>query len=349
MLNDFDHQQFTFGSLLKKLNIARDPSRIPLVPIAFNIDMGLDDGVSFVNLKHRLTYNPRVFENFEIFLNATGSEQSLILECSYNTQLFSSDSIHKMMNGFIELLSFVVEGPGRAVKEILVPSLRRERNQIKSFSFPNKTIAELFSEQVSRTPDKPALVFENFSLTYRELDEKANQLAHFLKRKGVRAETLVPICVERSANIIIGILGILKAGGAYVPIDPEYPQERINLMIDDCRSQIIICSLPCKNKIRADKNRMLIILEKVWEEINRESKSSPKLETNPDSLAYIMFTSGSTGRPKGVMIENKNVVSLVSGVDYVQLNQHDALLSTGSPSFDATTYEYWECSLMEDY
>ena len=342
IFDDYDHQEFTFGSLLKKLNIPRDPSRVPLVPVVFNMDLGLDDGVAFEGLKHQLFYNARAYENFELSLNASGSEKSLVLEWSYNTRLFKPDTIRSMMEEFEKILRVVVKDPEIRIKDI--PSKQAKQFQIPTSSggYPeDKTIVDLFSEQARITPDRTAILFENTHLTYRELDEISNQLGHYLQKKGMKTETLVPVCIERSVNSLVGILGILKAGAAYVPIDPEYPAERISFMLDDTAAKLIVTSRNCSDKIPPSEKRELVLLEDAWDKILQQPTTAPAKSTGFRGLAYVIYTSGSTGKPKGVMIEQRNVVSLVKATDYVKLSEKDVLLSTGSPSFDATTFEYW--------
>lgn len=340
ILNDYDHQEMTFGRLLKKLKIARDPSRIPLVPVTFNIDIGLDNGVNFHKLKHKTFYEPRGYENFELFVNAMDCEQSLILEWSYNIQLFKPATVQRMVDEFEQLLRSFGNAPDMKINEI--PFLRMPENSFAGFSatmVKYKTIVEYFLEQVEKTPGKTALVFLDQTFTYKQLNEKSNQLAHYLIKNGVTKETLVPICIKRSAEMIIAILGVLKAGGAYVPIDPEYPSERISFMIEDCAADLILRSNECRKKIAHAKNLKIISLDEL--QLGNEPATLPDILIDVKQLAYIIYTSGSTGKPKGVMIDHRNVVSVVKGVDYVHLKASDVLLSTGSFSFDATTFEYW--------
>src|SRR5450432_65458 len=342
IFDDYDHQQFTFGSLLKKLNIARDPARVPLVPVVFNMDMGLDDGVSFEGLRYELFYNPREYENFELSVNASGSEQRFVLEWSYNSQLFKPSTIKNMMEEFEALLMALVAEPEKKIGEIPALRTQRTRNPDHAGEYPkDKSIASLFSEQAALTPDKTALVFENYQLTYRQLEERSNQLAHFLRNKGVGSNSMVPVCIERSLDLLVGILGILKAGAAYVPLDPEYPEERIRFMLQDISSRILLTSRTIRKKLPGIEKLEHILIDEEWNVISRESATPPKISANGKSLAYVMYTSGSTGKPKGVMIENSNVVSLVRGVQYVGLTGNEVILSTGSTSFDATTFEYW--------
>src|SRR5690606_24139267 len=177
-------------------------------------------------------------------------------------------------------------------------------------TFQYKTIVDLFKEQVDRTPDNIAVEFNDDTLSYRELDEKSNQLAHYLQSAGVGEETLVPICVNRSMDMIIGALGILKAGGAYVPIDPEYPIDRILYTIKDTQATVIITESSTVLSNTKIENAKIILLDQEQNTISEQATSSPEVTVKPENLCYIIYTSGSTGRPKGVMIEHRNVVRL---------------------------------------
>ncbi|MCU7552958.1 amino acid adenylation domain-containing protein, partial [Chitinophagaceae bacterium LB-8] len=201
-------------------------------------------------------------------------------------------------------------------------------------------IVSLFEQQVLQTPNNIAVIFEEEQLTYQQLNERSNQLAHYLKSKGVKEETLVPICLDRSVELILAILGILKAGAAYVPLDPHYPQERIAYMLKDTRASLVLSSTKHQAKL-ATTAIELINLEELVDLVSGQPTHNLCLTLSPQQLAYVIYTSGSTGTPKGVLVEHRGVVSLVRQVDYVQLSAADVLLSTGSPSFDATTFEYW--------
>ncbi|MBS1973319.1 MAG: amino acid adenylation domain-containing protein, partial [Bacteroidetes bacterium] len=342
ILDAYDHSQLTFGALLKQLNIARDNSRIPLVPVSFNIETGADDGVAFYGIKHEMIFNPREYETFDISITNGGTEDLPMLLWSYNTHLFKLESIQKMMDDFKALLAVIIQEPDIRLNDI--PVLAKPKIVIEplAFTYPaDRSIVDVFAEQVAKTPKKTAIVFEDTRLSYQELDDKTNQLAHYLVAKGVQKESPVPICVGRSAETIIGILGILKAGGAYVPIDPEYPADRISYMLKDINANIVVTNTLFQSKLLAYSKATLILMDSDWSIINKEPNSTLSNTIAPGQLAYIIYTSGSTGRPKGVMIEHKNVVSLVKGIDYVKLSEQNVLLSTGSPSFDATTFEFW--------
>jgi amino acid adenylation domain-containing protein len=346
ILNDYEHQQITFGSLLKKLNITRDSARVPLVPITFNVDLGLDDGVAFTDATYELVYNPREFENFEISLNVAGSRDKLELQWSYNTQLFKAGGIRQMMESWEHLLRLLVSEPDTAIMELIAPDLHQAIAEDNNIGYPkDKSIAFLFSEQSHRTPLRRAVSLGNETLSYRLLEEKSNQLAHFLKFKGVKKEDMIPVCVEKSADLIVAILGILKSGCAYVPLDPEYPTERIHFMLQDVNARLLLCNRNSLTKLGNLENQLIVLIDEEWKYISQQPTGLPVIESNGSDMAYVMYTSGSTGRPKGVMIENRNIVSLVRGTKYVNLSGKNILLSTGSASFDATTFEYWSMLL----
>src|SRR5262249_13496490 len=170
----------------------------------------------------------------------------------------------------------------------------------------DKRIEQLFEEQVERTPDAVSVVFDGQELTYRELNSRANQLARYLQRQGVAPETLVGICMERSLEMVVGILGVLKVGGAYVPLDPSYPSQRLAFMIRDSRAEVILTQRLVLEHLR-DHRAKMIALDRDWDEIAEESPTNGQIRGSADSIAYVMYTSGSTGEPKGVEIPHRGI------------------------------------------
>ncbi|MDA2157988.1 MULTISPECIES: amino acid adenylation domain-containing protein [Bacillus cereus group] len=219
-----------------------------------------------------------------------------------------------------------------------------ERNQIlcefnnTKIDYPeNKTIHELFEDQVEKTPDNIAVVFENTKLTYKELNERANSLAILLKSKGVKADSIIGIIVEKSVETIVGIMGILKAGGAYLPIDPSYPKERIEYMLKDSESRILLGGNTLVETIKFNGEFIDLFNDDLFVSY---SNNLEKVNNSSD-LAYVIYTSGTTGNPKGVMCEHKNVVRLVKNTNYIEYKNSDRILQTGSMVFDASTFEVW--------
>ena len=189
-----------------------------------------------------------------------------------------------------------------------------------------------------------AVIYEQESLTYQELHERSNQLARYLQKQGVKSETLVPVCVERSIEMIVGILGVLKAGGAYVPVDPDYPQDRITYMLEDTGAKLVLSSTGIKSKLSQSEDIRVIAIDGDWKAIAKEP-GTPPAGTQPEAgqLAYMIYTSGSTGKPKGAMNEHGGIVNrLLWTQDYFQLSSRDAILQKTTFSFDVSVWElFW--------
>jgi len=346
IFDDYDHQQFTFGSLLKKLNIARDASRVPLVPVVFNIDMGLDDGVSFEGLTYELIYNPREYENFEIFLNTTGSGQSLVLEWSYNTGLFKSATIKRMMDEFESLLRVVVATPEIKIKDIpliaskiLHDKLDKWNNTVADYP-KEKTLQDLISDKVHQYPDKIAMRFGERSLTYKSLENASNQLAALLRDLEIGQGDIIGVAVDRSLEMVIILLAIMKSGAAYLPIDPQYPQQRIEFMLEDSSAKILFTSQKYKNRFRTKATEILI--EDAWLKLRDYSDKKIERRITGNDLAYVLYTSGSTGKPKAVQIEHHSLVNfLLSMQKEPGAGPDDRLLAVTTISFDIAGLELY--------
>lgn len=253
--------------------------------------------------------------------------------------LFDRERSKSCIEHFYVILREIINNPFKLVKEIGIVSEDENNKLIYGFNdtdiiYPNsKMIHELFEEQVERTPDNIALIYENKRLTYRELNEKSNRLSRTLRKKGVKSESLIGIMIERSLEMIIGIIGILKSGGAYIPIDPDYPRDRIEYMLEDSRADILLTKtelsqgLDYRGEVIDIEEASLYLEDK--ENIERVNKSS--------DLAYIIYTSGSTGKPKGVLIEHKAIVNTLSWrTKYYEFSEEDSVLQIPSFAFDSS-------------
>ncbi|MEH2084379.1 MAG: amino acid adenylation domain-containing protein [Nostoc sp.] len=344
VLDAYDHQQSTFGSLVKKLVLPRDSSRIPLVPIIFNVDQALDSArLPFINLEVEFFSNPRAFENFELFINATELHGELILECQYNTNLFDADTIRRRMAEFETLLLGIVADPNQSIAKLpILPAVEQQLlatwNNTQTAYPQNICIHQLFETQVEKTPDAIAVVFENEQISYRELNLRANQLAHYLQSLGVGSEVIVGLCVERSLEMVIGVLGILKAGGAYVPLDYAYPQERLAFMLQDAQVSVLLTQQKLKSGLPKHQAE-IVCLDSNWQSIDY-GLDNPTHNVTANNLAYVIYTSGSTGQPKGVQIQHQSAVNLLQAIAQEPgLTAEDTLLSVTSLSFDIAVSE----------
>jgi amino acid adenylation domain-containing protein len=289
-------------------------------PIGFEFeqlpDKSFAAGISFSLYKQYSCIEP-----FKVKLSCTQQDDYLNAEFYYDVNYFSADTIQRLAGQFETLLVSATENPNVAISqlEILKPSDRHqllvEFNNTQTNYPQDKCIHHLFEQQVERTPDNIAVVFENQHLTYRELNTRANQLAHYLQRLGVKPDDLVGICVERSLDAIIGILGILKAGAAYLPLDPTLPPKRLAFMLQDAQPTVLLTQQHLKNS--EIHHQHTVYLDTDWQKLARESEVNPKSEVNSTHLIYVMFTSGSTGYPKGVAVEHKQLVNYVHSIQEI--------------------------------
>jgi amino acid adenylation domain-containing protein len=348
ILDDYERQNFTFGSLLQKLPIPRDASRIPLVSAVFNIDLNPeDDRHAFDGLSREISFNRGAFASFEFFLNAVTTPHGHVeLDCQYNTNLFSAATIQSRLQEFENLLVQIVEKNDRPLRELSLLSAAQnhqllvEWNQTQTNYPHDRSIHELFEQQVEMTGDAVALVFEAQQLTYRQLNDRANRLANYLIASGVKSGELVGIALDRSIETIVAILGILKAGGAYLPLDSSYPPERLAFMLADAKVAILLTNQTSIARLPEHQGK-IISFDSDWEAIASASSTNPQQSAKSDDLAYVMYTSGSTGQPKGVCVPHRGVVRLVKDTNYLDFDNTQVWLQLAPIAFDASTLEIW--------
>ncbi|WP_339460442.1 non-ribosomal peptide synthetase [Nodularia spumigena] len=268
----------------------------------------------------------------------------------YDTRYFDETTLVRMIGHFQTLLTRFAENLQQNISQISLLSAAEEQeliileNHQDQENINYKCVHVLFEEQVQKTPNKIAVVYNKEHLTYQELNNRANQLANYLKSLGVKAETRVGICVERSLEMVIGILGILKAGGAYVPLDPAYPTERLALMLEDVQTPILLTQTHLQNNLqnRLPLNQPTVVnLDTDWEIIAQYSADNLPCEVTPENLAYIIYTSGSTGTPKGTEVPHRSFIGFMFGVDYIHLDENQIWLQHSSISWDGLTLEMW--------
>ena len=346
LLDALENQRLTFGRLLKKLPIKRDMSRMPLVPLVFNVDLGLDNGVAFHGLRHELISNPRAFETFELSLNASGSEQHLILEWSYNAGLFTAETIRTIHYQFEQLLTQLVSSPNVLIGEITL-SQSQESALAEAFwndtqvNFPaEKSLHTLFSETARQFPDNTAVRFGTETLTYRVLNEQANRLAHLLMAQGVRPGQRVGVAAERSLELIVTLLAILKTGAAYVPIDPLHPTDRIEFILADAACGVLVVSQSQQGRFNPSLRE--IVLETVWPLLTDFPATDPTVPSSGEDMVYVLYTSGTTGRPKGVQTRHKGITNVLLSIQKKPgLRPSDKTVALATVTFDLATVEIY--------
>jgi len=346
-LDAYDHQQFTFGSLLKNLNIPRDPSRPPLVSVVFSLDQGLGGMIQLEGLECKVLSNKRDYENFELFINATIEEEDFKLEWTYNTQLFKPDTIKKMMEQFESLLNTLIKEPQIKLKDILVSDQTELLKKIAGWNdtkinYPeDKTIYKFVAENAGKYPDKIAVKYKDSSISYGELNEKANQFAHYLIENKVKPGDTIALAVDRSAELLISLLAIMKTGAAYVPIDPEYPLKRIDYMLEDSEAKLLIISQKYKSRFSSGGTKE-IVLEEIYPELINFPTNDPEVKVKGTDLAYVIYTSGSTGKPKGIAIEHHSLCNFLCSMQKEPgISAQDKLLAVTTISFDISGLELY--------
>ena len=284
--------------------------------------------------------------NYPLTVIALPGEQ-LEVKISYDTSRFDDAAIARMLGHFQTLLEGIIANPIQCISQLPMLTAVEEQqllvewNNTQADYSQNKYIYKLFEEQVALTPNAVAVTFGNQQLTYQQLNTQANQLAHYLRSLGVKADALVGICVERSLEMIVGLLAILKAGGAYVPLDPEYPQERLSFMLEDAQVSVLLTQQQLVESLPQHQARVICI-DTDWEKIAQEYKTNLENTATPDNLAYVIYTSGSTGKPKGVLVNHSNVVRLFAATDaWYKFNQDDVWTMFHSYAFDFSVWEIW--------
>ena len=346
------HQDYPFSWLADKLQPQRDTSRSPLCQVSFAWQ-----ALTWCEAKNNSLHLQKSLLRMEPYLKGQrGGHLDLSLmvreakgeiePCwQYNTDLFDAATIERMVKHFVRLLNSIVLNPQQPIFQLLMlaeveqQQLLFEWNNTQADYPLDKCIHQLFEEQVERTPDHIAVVFEDQQLNYRELNARANQLAHYLQNLGVGPDVLVGICVERSLEMMVGLLGILKAGGGYLPIDPEYPTERLLYILQDAQVRVLLTQKHLIAGLPKHQSE-LVCLDTDWSFITQAQESNPCCEVQPENLAYAIYTSGSTGDPKGVMIQHSSVVNLAHGLHQAIYAHHQIsplrVSINGSLAFDTS-------------
>lgn len=349
-LEAFKNQNYPFNELVNDLNIPRDSSRNPLFDVMFIYQNEGNKDVSLKNIQGEYFLPDTKTSKFDLSLEIVPKNDELYLNFEYCTALFKEDFIENLSHHYINIIKTIIETLDIPISRITMLSDEEKNTILNEFNntttnYPkNSNIITLFEEQVEKHSKDIAVVFEDQKLTYEELNKKANQLAHVISNHGINEGDIIALLMDKSLEMIVSILAVLKANCAFLPIDVSYPKERIDYMLKDSNSKLLITTDKSLNSIdyaikiiNIDINKAAIFDN---EYINNYLKSY-----NSENLAYIMYTSGSTGTPKGVMIKQKSIIRLVKDSNFIKYNSHEHILQSGSIVFDASTFEIWSALL----
>ncbi len=346
LLDGFDHQGCTIGSLIEKLDLDRDPSRLPLVSVVFNLDPTLAE-LDFGGPRVSARSNPRSHEIFDLFFNVVVAPDDFRLECTFNSDILDRETVSAWLEHYRTLLDEVVSDPDRPVDRLpLLSETRRARlleewNETAADYPTGLCVHQMVERQVDRTPEAVAVQLGSETLTYRALDERANRLAGHLQRHGVGPEDRVGVLLERSPEMVVALLGVMKAGGAYVPMAPEDPAERLEYMAEDAGVRVIVTRAESGGRL-PDLGVPVVDLDVDRSEIEARSSDRPTGPVDETNLAYIIYTSGSTGRPKGVMVEHRHIRNRLQwGSEAFPLGADDTVLQKTPFGFDVSVPEFF--------
>ncbi len=347
-LEAYVHQDLPFEKLVEELQPSRDLSYNPLFQVMFvlqNVPIP-DISLSDVSVCYEESYNGT--SKFDLTLFMEDSPQGLIATCEYNTDLFNTDTITRMLRHFQTLLESIVSDPEERISklQLLTPpevqQLLVEWNDTKTDYPQDKCIHQLFEAQVEKIPSDVALIFENQRLTYQKLNSRANQLGHYLQLQGIKPDTVVGVYMEQSLEMVVALIAILKAGGAYLPLDPAYPKERLAFMLADAQVSVLLTQQHLGNQLPPHQAQLLSI-DTEDSAYTDYSTQNLVIDVKPENLAYVIYTSGSTGKPKGVMNTHQGLCNrLLWMQDAYQLTSSDRVLQKTPFSFDVSVWElFW--------
>lgn len=342
----YAHQELPFDKLVEEIKPDRTSNTNPLVQVAFSLETELLKEDIFKDLRSEICEADTGTTKFDLTFVVRHTSNSAALYAEYNAKLFSPETITGFLKHYAVLLESILRHPDLPVSqlELLSPE---EKDQIlykwnqTETNYPrSECIHQLFERRVAKCPDSVALDYGGEQVTYRELNARANQLAHRLQKLKVGPNTLAGVYMERSPEMVMVFLAILKAGGAYVPLDLSYPKERLAFMMEDAQMPVIITSRDLVEQLPANSAKVILI-DSDWSDIAQEPRQLPPNRTNEESLAYVIYTSGSTGRPKGVPVPHRGVTRLVLNTNYIALEPSDVVAQASNASFDAATFEIW--------
>jgi amino acid adenylation domain-containing protein len=346
-LDGYAHQHVPFERLVEMIQPDRKMSYSPLIQVMFAPQIDPQEYLQLPGLISQLEEVHSGAAKFDLTLELTARQgEGIIGSIEYAIDLFDAATITRMAGHWLELLEGIVTSPDQPISHLLLlPEAERYQllvdwNDTRTDYPQDRCVHHCFEAQVERTPEAIAAIFEDKYLTYQELNQRANQLAHYLQTLGVGPEMRVGICAERSLEMLVGLLGILKAGGAYVPLDPAYPKERLTFMLHDSGVSVLLI----QERLRAsfpDHQATVLSLDADWQTIARMDEENPSSTGAAGNLAYVMYTSGSTGEPKGVAVPHRAINRLVCNTNYIDLRATDKVAQVSNASFDAATFEIW--------
>jgi amino acid adenylation domain-containing protein len=337
LLDAFDHQSLSFGSLVQSLNLPRDPSRTPLVTATFNSDQ-VTAPFRFHSVEAELLSSPKKFATFDLEFNILKTATGVFAECIHSTAILQPTTVQRWLENYETMLAFICANPAQKVADLPLLTPEQERQLLcphQEIWQVDTCIQDRFQRQVGCSPDAIAVSSDGTSLTYAELNSRANAVAERLIAMGAEPDVLVALCMERGVSMMVGLLGILKAGAAYLPIDLRYPSERVNFILEDAGVPLLVSQRSLEATLPKHQAQVLFL-----DDVTEGRKENPASRATLDNLAYVIYTSGSTGKPKGVEVLHRGVTNVIhSFQELLHFTTSDVLVATTTLSFDIHVLE----------
>ncbi len=341
----FDNQSYPFDRIVDDLDIARDLSRSPLFDVMLTLHNNGNDVIALDGIDVSPYKTENLISKFDLSFDITETEEGLHIFIEYNIDIFSEDRIKRMSDHLKVLINSVLNNLDSKIRDIDILSEKEKNQLLNEFNdtenkFPkDKTIVQIFEEQVERTPDNIAVVYGNIELTYREVNERANIVAHYLlENYSIEADDYVGIVLDRSEKLLISILGIFKSGGAYIPVDPDYPVDRKLYILEDSELKAVISDKRSSEFINENMSNLFIDIDELLKtDLNRQN---PGVKAQPENLAYVIYTSGSTGKPKGAMVEHIGMMNhICSKIDLLNVTSKSRIVQNATQCFDISVWQ----------
>ncbi|HGY55116.1 MAG TPA: amino acid adenylation domain-containing protein [Caldithrix abyssi] len=347
VINASDNQDVPFEQIVEALVPEPDLSRSPLFQVMFDLQKAPLEKFQLDDLQAEIVDIEIGVAKFDLMLLMMEEQERIRCLLEYNTDIFETETAVRFAKYFTILLSRIVNQPAKPVSAYTLLSDSEKKTILYDWNetsrpYPaTKSIQELFEKQASLRPERIAIAYDDTRITYQQLNEQANRLAHFLMKQGIEKGVPVSIFMDRSIEMITAILAIIKCGGIYVPIDTTYPKERVAFILEDTGTPVLLTQSAFKNDLPAEGEQQILALDEKEQDILNEAASNPAVRTCADDAAYIIYTSGSTGRPKGVTVPHKAISRLVLNTDYIKITEDDKIAQVSNAAFDAATYEIW--------
>ncbi|HEX8335385.1 MAG TPA: amino acid adenylation domain-containing protein, partial [Pyrinomonadaceae bacterium] len=346
-LEAYEHQALPFEKLIEELQPERQQGLTPLVQAVLVLQNATAESRAPKGLGLSTLVGERVGAKFDLTMTLTDAPGRIGGVLEYSTDLFDAATAERIARHFENLVEAAVAAPDEEVSRLAMLSGDERRRLLFEWNetarpFPReRSIQQMFEAQAARRPEAGALSFEGETVTYGDLNARANRLARHLRRLGVGPDALVAVALERGVEMVVGLLAVLKAGGAYVPLDADYPHDRLAFMLEDSGARVLLTQDALADRLPAWPQLSVVRVDSERERIAAEEDSDVESAAGGESLAYVIYTSGSTGRPKGVAVPHRAVLRLLFGVDYAEFDDEQTLLQMAAVSFDASTFELW--------